>query len=91
MSATVIPGPWPGSGRQPKGRQKPPVLLAAEPSDDDLLRLGRALYDVMGNNDRYTIGAVLARLSASNGAEQRRSFLLTVPVFAETFRGRAGR
>jgi len=82
MTGTVIPGPWPGSGRRTKGRQNPPVPPMAEPSDDDLLRLGRALYGFARANDWQASVAMLCGLHTRE-RERQRPLIFDVPLFAE--------
>ncbi len=82
MTSTVITGPWPRSGRRTRTRQKAPTPAVVEPSDDDLLRLGRALHGFIRAGDWYAVGAMLGGLHARE-AERRRPLIFDVPLFAE--------
>ena len=82
MTAVVIPGPWPRSGRRTKGRLPPAPPAVPEPTDDDLLRLGRALYGFARANDWQASVAVLCGLHTRE-RERRRPLIFDVPLFAE--------
>lgn len=84
MTGAVITGPWPRSGRRTKGRPPLPPHAVAEPSDDDLLRLGRALHGFVRANDWHAIGALLGGL-AGRERVRRRPHLFEVPLLADTF------
>ena len=84
MTSTVITGPWPRSGRRTRGsaRPTPPMAVVPEATDDDLLRLGRALHGFVRAGDWYAVGALLGGLHARE-AERRRPLIFDVPLFAE--------
>jgi len=82
MTGAVIPGPWPLSRRR-KG-EPPARPVPAEPSDAELLHIGRAFYRAAAAGNYETIGGLLRALVGQAERRSRsRPRLFEVPLLAE--------